>query len=114
MSQARKHRGYATQRLLADYLRQHGFPHAEPVGAGRTGSDITGLLGIDIEVKARAGFNPSAALAQLWERACEGVLPMAVLRLNGQGPASIDNWCVLLRLEDATQLIRDAGYGDPK
>ena len=30
MTQHRKHRGYASQRIVADYLRTHGFPFAEP------------------------------------------------------------------------------------
>ena len=51
----RKQRGYDSQRLVANYLRDNGFPHAEPVGAGRTGSDVTGTDGLDWEVKARRG-----------------------------------------------------------
>lgn len=114
MSQSRKHRGYATQRILADYLRNHGFPYAEPVGAGRPGSDITGLVGLDIEVKARRGFNPAAAIGQLRDRHHEGSVGLAVLRLDGQGPASVDDWVMLLRLADGINLLRDAGYGDPR
>ena len=64
MTNHRKHRGYASQRIVADYLREHGWMYAEPVGAGRDGSDITGLLDIDVEVKARRGFDPLAAMRQ--------------------------------------------------
>ena len=52
MSQSRKHRGYATQRIVAEYLQANGWEHALPVGAGRDGSDITGIKGLDIEIKA--------------------------------------------------------------
>jgi len=45
MTQHRKHRGYASQRIVADYFAANGWPYAEPVGAGRTGSDVTGMLG---------------------------------------------------------------------
>ena len=34
-SQSRKHRGYATQRIVAEYLQANGWEHALPVGAGR-------------------------------------------------------------------------------
>jgi hypothetical protein len=113
MTQHRKHRGYASQRIVADYLRAHGFPYAEPVGAGRDGSDITGTPGLDIEVKARRGFNPAAAMRQQAERAEDTLLPFAVLRLDGQGPASIEDWPVVLRFGAFVQLLRECGWGQP-
>lgn len=111
MSQHRKHRGYESQRIVADYLRPLGWPYAEPVGAGRDGSDITGTPDIDIEVKARRGFDPLAAMRQQAERN-DGRLPFAVLRMDGQGEASIGAWPVVIRLDHFTQLLIDAGYGD--
>ena len=111
-SQSRKHRGYRTQKLVAEYLAKRGFPFAESTGAGRSGTDITGTVGIDWEVKARADFNPSGAMKQLKERSNEKDLPVVVLRLNGQGKASVGEFMTCLRLEDFVQLIRDAGYGD--
>ena len=66
-SQSRKHRGYRSQKVLAMYLAENGFPFAESTGAGRSGSDITGCIGVDWEVKARTGFNPSSAITQLKE-----------------------------------------------
>lgn len=113
-SQSRKHRGYKSQRIVAEYLAENGFPYAEPVGAGRSGSDVTGVIGIDIEIKARAGFEPAKTMKQLAERGKDGILPLAVMRLNGQGEASIGDWVMLMRFADGVDLLRDAGYGDPK
>ena len=113
-SQSRKHRGYRSQKVLADYLASNGFPFAESTGAGRSGSDITGCIGVDWEVKARTGFNPSSAIKQLKDRARKKVLGVVCLRLNGQGEKSIADWVVVLRLEDAVNLLREAGYGEPK
>jgi hypothetical protein len=113
-SQSRKHRGYRSQKVLAMYLADNGFPFAESTGAGRSGSDITGCIGVDWEVKARAGFSPSSAIAQLKERAKNGALGLVCLRLNGQGEQKIKDWVVVLRLEDAVNLLREAGYGDKK
>ena len=110
-SQSRKHRGYRSQKVLAEFLAANGFPYAESTGAGRSGTDVTGTVGIDWEVKARTGFNPAAAIAQLKERD-KGLLGLVVLRLNGQGEKSIPDWVCLLRLEDAVHLLREAGYGD--
>ena len=111
-SQSRKHRGYRSQKVLAMYLAENGFPFAESAGAGRSGSDVTGTIGIDWEVKARTGFNPTAAIKQLKERHNGKDLPVAVSRLNGQGEANIGEWVTLLRLEDFVHLLREAGYGD--
>jgi hypothetical protein len=112
MTQHRKHRGYDSQRIVARWFAANGWPYAEPVGAGRQGSDITGMPGIDVEVKARAGLDLPALLRQLDTRASEGLLGVGVLRLNGQGPASINEWPVVLRLDDFTALLRAAGYGN--
>jgi hypothetical protein len=114
VSQARKHRGYRTQKVGADYLSVNGFPYAESTGAGRSGTDITGTPGIDWEVKARTGFNPSAVMTQLKERSKEGVLGVALLRLNGQGEKSVPDWLTIVRFEDLVNLLREAGYGNPK
>ena len=113
MSQHRKHRGYRTQRVVAERFAANGFPHAEPVGAGRAGSDILGLVGIDVEVKARRGLNIKALMDQLNERAQDGVLGIGVLRPDGMGEASIGKWPVVICLDDAIALLRAAGYGTP-
>ena len=78
------------------------------------GSDITGMPGIDIEVKARRGFDPLAAMRQQADRAALGDLAFAVLRMDGQGPAVIGSWPVIIRLDTLTELLRAAGYGDPQ
>lgn len=111
MTQHRKHRGYATQRIVADYLRANGWPHARSVGAGESGSDIVEVADIDVEVKARRGFDPLAAMRQQEQRA-DGRLPFAVLRMDGTGEATIGAWPVVIRLDLFVQLLTDAGYGD--
>jgi len=103
-SQHRKHRGYRTQRVVADYLKRW-YPNAESTGAGRTGSDITGVP-FDIEVKARTGFDPKAVLNQLKARQTSG-LAFGVLRLNGQGEDAGD-YCAVIRFEDLCHLIERA------
>ena len=112
MSQHRKHRGYASQRIVADYLKAHGFPYAESTGAGRQGSDITGTPCLDWEIKARTNFDPSGTIKQLAARSKDGTLGLAVLRLNGQGEASVGQWVGMLPLSVLVQLLNEAGYGD--
>ena len=113
MTQSRKHRGFNSQRIVADWFSVNGWTYAEPVGAGRAGSDITGMPGIDIEVKARRGFDPLAAMRQQEERAAFIDIAFAILRMDGQGPAVIGGWPVVIRLDQFTELLRAAGYGEP-
>ena len=111
MSQSRKHRGYKTQDLVAEYLASHGFPYAMSAGAGREGSDITGTPGIDWEVKARAKFDPMGTMKQQANRVSDE-LPIAVMRLNGQGENSVGSFCVVMRFDELVLLLRKAGYGE--
>ena len=110
MSQHRKHRGYATQRIVAEYLVDQGWQHALPVGAGRDGSDITGIEGLDIEVKARTGLDLPARMRQLSGRKKNTGLGVGVLRLNGQGEKSVEQFVAVLTLADLVYLLKGAGY----
>jgi hypothetical protein len=107
---SRVHRGYATQRLAAAYLRRW-WPYAEPVGAGRTGSDITGVP-FDVEIKARAQIDLAALMRQLNDRT-DGRRGIGLLRLNGQGPAQIDNWVAVLRFADLAELLATYHQAQP-
>lgn len=112
MSDHRKRRGRASEHIVAAYLRENGWPYAEPVGASRPGTDVTGTPGIDWEVKARRGLDLPALIRQLGARETETGLSVGVLRLNGQGPASIDSWPAVVRLADLVTLLHLAGYGE--
>jgi hypothetical protein len=113
VSQSRKHRGYRSQRVVADRFKGNGFPHAEPVGAGRPGTDVVGLVGIDVEVKARRGLNITALMKQLNERAADGVLGIGVIRPDGMGETTVGMWPAVICLDDLIALLRAAGYGTP-
>jgi len=113
VSQHRKHRGYASQRLVADYLKANGFPYAESTGAGRTGTDITGTVGLDWEVKARRNLNLVELVRQMTNRAAQDDLRLGVVRPDGMGPACVHDWPAVLPLSDLVDLLRQAGYGNP-
>jgi hypothetical protein len=100
-SQARKYRGFATERVVAQYLSTV-WANAN-VGRGK-GKDITGVP-FDCEVKARKGFNPLATIRQYQARtAVSGELGFACLRLNGQGTNAEDYACII-RLGDLLPLL---------
>ena len=108
-NQSRKHRGYATQRIVAEYLQAQGWQHALPVGAGRDGSDITGIDGLDIEIKARTKLDLSGLMRQLHDRKNKG-MGVGVLRLNGQGEKSVEQYVAVITLADLVYLLQASGY----
>ena len=81
-----------------------------PTGAGRSGSDVTGVPYIDFEVKARADFQPKQWIDQTEKRtAATGDLPVVVCRLNGQ-KTDVGNYLAFLRFSDLVDLLVKAGY----
>jgi hypothetical protein len=107
---SRKQRGYDSQRIVADYLKASGWPYAEPVGAGRPGSDVTGVVGVDIEVKARRDLDLTGTLRQIQARLREDSIGVAVIRPDGYGPARVAEWPAVLPLSVLVHLLREAGY----
>ncbi len=102
MTQHRKHRGFRTERVVAQYLST--VWQGACVGRGN-GKDIVNVP-FDVEVKARAGFQPKAYLAQLKARtAVSGELGFGVIRLNGQGEDPRD-YAAIIRLEDLLPLLQ--------
>lgn len=105
-SQHRKHRGYRTERVVAEYLRQ--WWEFATVGRGM-GKDIYGVP-FDIEIKARASLDIKGTLRQIEARTVKsGDLGFACFRLNGQGEDARD-YAALIRLEDLVKLLIKAGY----
>jgi hypothetical protein len=106
-SQSRKYRGFATERIVASYLQQ--WWEFASVGRGK-GKDILNVPNLDIEVKARTGFQPKQVLAQIKARTTiSGDLGFAVLRLNGQGEDARE-YAAVIRFEDLVNLLVKAGY----
>jgi hypothetical protein len=101
MTQHRKHRGFRTERVVAEYLSTW-WPGA-CVGRG-SGKDCINVP-FDVEVKARAGFQPLAYLKQLKARtSVSGELGFGVVRLNSQGEDAAE-YCVVMRLGDLLPLL---------
>lgn len=110
MTQARKRRGMRTQAVVAEAVRRV-WPYAESTGAGRQGADVLGTPGVDIEVAARRGLPIVEKMRQLRERQQDGVTGAVVLRPDGMGEATVDDWPVFMRLADWLDVMKSAGYG---
>jgi hypothetical protein len=110
MSQSRKHRGFRTERVVAEYLRR--WWEGASVGRG-SGRDILNVP-FDCEVKARTGLDIKGTLRQIESRTSEsGLLGFATFRLNGQGEHAED-YVAMLRLSDLVGLLLQAGYDKRK
>jgi hypothetical protein len=102
LTQHRKHRGFRTERVVAQYLSTVWT--GATVGRG-SGKDIVNVP-FDVEVKARSGFQPLAYLKQLKARTVlSGELGFGVIRLNGQGEDARE-YAAIIRLEDLLPLLQ--------
>lgn len=110
MTNSRRRRGRNTEKMVADFLKENGWPYAEATSASAPGTDITGVLGVDIEVKARQGFPVKATMRQQSNRLKEGQIAVAVLRQNGSGEKDLESWPAVVTLETLILLLKKAGY----
>jgi hypothetical protein len=90
--------------LASEWWNQHGHPECYPAGSGQHGKDIIRLRGHSVEVKARRGFHPLAALKQAKQNAEPGDLTYALLRMDGQGEDP-GKWLAVFVLEDIAPLL---------
>lgn len=107
MTNPRVARGRVTQRLVAQWFAERGWPAAKAIEAFLPGVDVVGVHGYSIEVKATNRGDLLSALRQAAANKRDGDLPVVVWRPNGYGPAQIGQWVVALRLEDFTTLMQD-------
>jgi len=105
MANHRKHRGYRTQKVIADYLKQW-WKHADTAGAGRQGEDILNIPTLSIEVKARSDFQPLAWIKQASTNA-NGKVPMVIMRCNGQGEDA-GEYLAFVKVKDIMPIIHTA------
>lgn len=107
---SRRQRSNAGNHRLAEWYQGNGWPHAEAVGSGRAGVDVTGMPGLACEHKGADEMRLRSWLEQAHKRPG---LPYVVYQGRGMGKVSIDLWPVIMRLDAHTALLRMAGFGDP-
>jgi hypothetical protein len=110
VTDSRVSRGRKSEDLLADDCRAI-WPDVEAVPAGLPGVDLRNTPGIAFEVKSRRRFNPMEWARQAGRNTPEGEIPLVVVRMTGQGPASIGEWLAFTPWKYQKRLIEEAGYG---
>lgn len=108
----RKARGAETQRIVANAWKLDGWAYVEPIGAGAPGRDLTGTPGVGVEIKARADLDLTGWLRQTTRNAGLDV-PVLIVRPNGYGPTTVDDWPGITTHGWIRRLLRMAGYGEP-
>lgn len=107
----RKARGRATERLVAERVREI-WPYAYATAPSAPGPDLNETPGAVVEIKARRGLKLPEWMRQAAAHAHNSaLLPLLVLRLDGQGPASVDDFPVVMRLADFIGLWADNDCG---
>lgn len=108
MSQHRKHRGFRTERVVAEYLQQ--WWSGASVGRGN-GKDVQNVP-FDLEIKARSDFAPLAWLRQSQKRTEKtGEISLVCVRCNGQGE-TVEDYLAFMSMGDLTKLLIKAGYAN--
>ena len=106
----RRTRGFATERLVADYLKQWWGSATVGRGADPRGDVIN--VPFDVEVKATAKFSYLQWVKQQSARTAKsGKLGFIVWRCNGQA-TKVHEYAALVPLEVLVDLLLKAGYGE--
>ena len=117
MSRA-KAKGPAAESALVRFLSGQGFPNAER--RALTGQfdqgDVTGTPCLAWEVKNHKTYHFPAWLKEteterINAKADFGIL---VVKPNGVGLTNAGQWWAVMSVADIVNLLRDAGYGDPR
>ena len=105
MTNARKARGSATERIVSERLKVL-WPFNNVVRG--PGPDLVETPGFAVEIKARTRLDLPEWMRQAKRHSAKhGGIPLLIIRLNGQGPASVDDFPVVMRLGDFIELVRD-------
>lgn len=120
MANKSKAKGTAFEVLVRDYLISKGFIHAHRTAleGGQDKGDIHGIARRDpmrkamFQCKNQKSFNLSGWLNDTVEQAerLGGAVPVLVVKRPGKGEKALGDSYVVMRLQDLTELLQEAGY----
>lgn len=96
MANSRQRRGRESELLAESWFRGNGWSYATATPGSAAGVDLVHTDPFAVEVKAHANLAIPAFVRQAAGHAVNGQVPVLLLRLNRQGPESIDNWPIVL------------------
>ena len=110
MSSAAKRKGSQAERDVVAYLKANGFPYADRRLAGATldKGDISGVLGVTIEIKNHARLDLAGWLAELEvEMKNDGAWTGVVIHKR-KGKGDVGEWYASLPVKVWLALLRKA------
>ena len=121
MSKA-KQKGTAAETALVRFLQGQGFPGAErrALGGGDGGDlgDVTGTPCLTWEVKNVRKYSIPAWMKESQDEkvnAKADYCPLIIKPVGiGMTPDKVGQWWAVLPVAELVNLLRDAGYGDPR
>lgn len=110
----RQRRGRESELIAERWFQANGWPYALATPGSAAGVDLANTHPFAVEVKATANLSIPAFIRQARYNAQPGQVPVLLLRLNGQGPESVENWPVVLpSLAYLPTLARGMGLDAP-
>lgn len=113
---ASRAKGTAAETGVVNYLRTHGFPHAErrALRGSKDCGDISGCVGVCVEVKSATrvdlpGWLRETEAERVNANADVGVL---VVKTRGYSADRAGQWAAVMPLAQLVELLHLAGYGD--
>lgn len=115
MPNANKRKGDRAEIAVANALRDLGFPDVARTRAGHPDDhgDMWLCPGVIAQVKdvAQAAYGPWLAATEQQRTAADA--DRAILVHKRRGIADASQWLVVMTVEQAAELLRAAGHGDP-
>lgn len=110
MSSAAKRKGSQAERDVVAYLKVNGFPYADRRVAGATldKGDISGVLGVTIEIKNHARLDLAGWLAELEVEMKNDSAWTGVVIHKRKGKGDVGEWYATLPVKVWLALLRKA------
>jgi hypothetical protein len=112
---ASKAKGSAAERAVVEYLREHGFPHAERriAGSAADRGDITGVIGVVVEVKNQARTELGDWVTGVRLKVANAGAALGFCWHKRRGHGSPGDWYVTMDGATVVALLHLAGFGGP-
>ena len=110
MSSAAKRKGSQAERAVVAYLKENGYPYADRRVAGATldKGDISGVLGVTIEIKNHARLDLAGWLAELEVEMKNDNAWTGVVIHKRKGKGDVGEWYATLPVKVWLALLRKA------
>jgi hypothetical protein len=108
MSSAAKRKGSQAERAVVAYLKENGYPYADRRVAGATldKGDISGVLGVTIEIKNHARLDLAGWLAELEVEMKNDNAWTGVVIHKRKGKGDVGEWYATLPVKVWLALLR--------